>query len=99
MEAAAEGMRGEYFTGLMTLALDETGSGTLSIDQLFFSPENITVSPFINSEGVVSQNTLYGTLSREGMVLSIVCVCEENRISGFIWLDSDITHVEFLYQN
>lgn len=97
--AASEGLRGEYFNGMMTLSLDQVGSGELKIDQLFSSSEQITVSPFINSEGVSSQNTLYGTVSHENVKLSVVCVCEESGISGFFWLDSDGTHIEFLYHN
>lgn len=97
--AASEGLRGEYFSGLMTLALDQVGSGVLKIDQLFSTPEQITVSPFINSDGVSSQNTLYGTVSHENVKLSVVCVCEESGVSGFFWLDSDGTHIEFLYHN
>jgi len=97
--AASEGLRGEYFSGMMTLALDQLGSGVLKIDQLFSTPEQITVSPFINSDGVSSQNTLYGTVSHENVKLSVVCVCEESGVSGFFWLDSDGTHIEFLYHN
>ena len=97
--AASEGLRGEYFNGMMTLSLDQVGSGELKIDQLFSSSEQITVSPFINSEGVSSQNTLYGTVSHEDVKLSVVCVCEASGISGFFWLDSDGTHIEFLYHN
>ena len=97
--AASENLRGEYFSGLMTLSLDQVGSGTIQIDQLFSSSEQVSVSPFINSEGVSSQNTLYGTVSHENVKLSVVCVCEESGVSGFFWLDSDGTHIEFLYHN
>ena len=96
-EDAADGIRGESYSGFITLALDEAGGGTLSIEQLFAETENISVAPFVNSDGISSQNTLYGTLARNDMVLSVVCVCEEDGISGFIWLDSDTTHIEFLY--
>ena len=96
-EKSADDIRGESFSGVFTLALDEAGGGTLSIDQLFTETEDISVAPFVNSDGVSSQNTLYGTLARNDMVLSVVCVCEEDGISGFIWLDSDTTHIEFLY--
>ena len=96
-EEAADGIRGESFSGFFTLALDEMGDGTLSIEQLFSETENVSVAPFVNSDGISSQNTLYGTLARNDMVLSVVCVCEEDGISGFIWLDSDTTHIEFLY--
>lgn len=96
-EDATDGIRGESFSGFFTLALNEAGGGTLSIEQLFAETENVSVAPFVNSDGVSSQNTLYGTLARNDMVLSVVCVCEEDGISGFIWLDSDTTHIEFLY--
>ena len=96
-EDAADGIRGESFSGYFTLALDEAGGGTISIEQLFSETENISVAPFVNSDGVSSQNTLYGTLARNDMMISVVCVCEEDGISGFIWLDSDTTHIEFLY--
>ena len=96
-EEAADGIRGESFSGYFTLALDEAGGGTLSIEQLFSETENISVAPFVDSDGVPSLNTLYGTLARNDMVLSVVCVCEEDGISGFIWLDNDKTHIEFLY--
>lgn len=97
--AASEGLQGEYFSGQMTLNLDPVGSGTIQIDQLFSSSEQVSVSPFINSDGVTSTNTLYGTVSHANVKLSVVCVCEESGISGFFWLDSDGTHIEFLYHN
>ncbi|MEA4870041.1 MAG: hypothetical protein VB062_05335 [Christensenella sp.] len=98
-EAAAEELRGESFSGTLTLALNPVGSGILSVNQLFSSPESISVAPFVNSDGVSSQNTLYGTVSRANRKLSVVCVCEQGGVSGFFWLDSENTHIEFLYHD
>jgi hypothetical protein len=94
---AAESIRGERYTGNLTLSVDETSAGSVRIRQVFFAPEAIEVSPFTNSEGSRSQNTLYGYALRSGMKLSIVCVCEAGEISGFIWMDGESTHIEFLY--
>lgn len=97
MLSAAESIRGELFSGILSLSVDESGTGTALIQQMFFTPETISVSPFADSDGVFSQNTLYGYLVREGIKLSVVCVCEEDGVSGFIWMDSAGAHIEFLY--
>lgn len=95
--SAAEGIRGDIFPGIVSIKVDENGVGTLSIQQMFLSPEEISVSPFTNTEGVASSDTLYGYITHAGMKLSVVCVCEDQSISGFIWMDSADTHIEFLY--
>ena len=90
-------LTGKMFDGVMTIAVNAAGSGTISIGQKLFSPEAITVSAFTNSEGLVSDNTLYGISERDGTKISVVCVCAADGISGFIWIDSASMHVEFLY--
>ena len=85
------------FGGTVTLDIDSLGDGTLQIDQGFFSPEAILVSAFVDSANVTSQNTLYGTSKESGYVLTVVCVCAEGGVSGFIWMDNEETHIEFLY--
>ncbi len=95
--AAADGIRDELFPGVLSISIDESGVGTLSIQQIFVSQEDIPVSAFVDSQGVRSNNTLYGYVMRGGMKLSVVCVFEESSLSGFIWLDDDATHIEFLY--
>jgi hypothetical protein len=96
-QSAAEDIMGEAFPGVLTLSVDNGGVGTLSIQQLFFTQEVISVSPFTDTEGVTSQTTLYGYLQRNGMKLSVVCVCQSGGVSGFIWLDQKSTHIEFLF--
>jgi hypothetical protein len=95
--SAAEALRGELFSGVLFLSVDETGIGTISIRQMFFTPKEIAVSPFSGKDGAVSGDTLYGFFTRSGMKLTVVCVCADEAVSGFIWLDSESTHIEFLY--
>lgn len=97
--AAADDIRGEQFPGILSLRLAEDGTGTLLIDQLFFTPEEISVLPFTDSQGVTSSTTVYGYITRAGMKLSVVCVCDAQEISGFIWMDSESAHIEFLYHS
>lgn len=96
-QAAGEAILNEPFGGTVTLDIDSLGDGTLQIDQGFFSPEAILVSAFVDSANVTSQNTLYGTSNESGYVLTVVCVCEDGGVSGFIWMDNEETHIEFLY--
>lgn len=96
-KAAAEAIMDERFDGVMTLAIDSLGDGTIQIDQGFFSPNAILVSAFIDSDNVTSGNTLYGVSNEESFVLTVICVCAEDGVSGFIWMDNDETHIEFLY--
>ena len=97
VQSRSDALTGKLFNGVMTIAVNAAGSGTISIDHELFSPEAITVSAFTNSEGLVSDNTLYGISEHDGMNISVVCVCEAGGISGFIWMDSANMHVEFLY--
>lgn len=96
-KSAADALSGERFDGTLTVAVDAEGSGTVSIDQAFFSPEEILVSAFQDESGNRSDNTLYGVAQQNGVKLSIVCVCADGGISGFIWMDNALTHIEFLY--
>lgn len=96
-QAAGDAILNEPFGGTLTLDIDSLGDGTIQIDQGFFSPEAILVSAFVDSENVTSQNTLYGTSKETGYVLTVVCVCADGGISGFIWMDNEETHIEFLY--
>lgn len=96
-KAAADMLRSKQFGGTLTVSVNETGSGTVSIGQEFFSPEGILVSAFQDDGGNLSNNTLYGVVERDGMKISIVCVCADDGVSGFIWVDNAITHIEFLY--
>ncbi len=96
-QAAGEAILNEPFDGTMTLAIDSLGDGTIQIDQGFFSPDEIIVSAFVDSTNVTSQNTLYGVSNETGYVLTVVCVCSDGGISGFIWMDNEETHIEFIY--
>ena len=96
-KAAADMLSGKQFDGTLTVSVNETGSGTVSIGQEFFSPEGILVSAFQDDGGNLSNNTVYGVVERDGMKISIVCVCADEGVSGFIWVDNAITHIEFLY--
>jgi len=96
-QAAGEAILNEPFGGTMTLAIDSLGDGTIQIDQGFFSPDEILVSAFVDSANVTSQNTLYGVSNETGYVLTVVCVCSDGGISGFIWMDNEETHIEFIY--
>lgn len=96
-QAAGEAILNEPFGGTMTLAIDSLGDGTIQIEQGFFSPEAILVSAFVDSTNVTSKNTLYGVSNETGYVLTVVCVCSDGGISGFIWMDNEETHIEFIY--
>lgn len=96
-QAAGEAILNETFDGTMTLAIDSLGDGTIQIDQGFFSPEEILVFAFVDSANVTSKNTLYGVSNETGYVLTVVCVCADGGISGFIWMDNEETHIEFIY--
>jgi hypothetical protein len=96
-QRSADALFGEQFGGTITLDVDANGDGRVSIDQGFFPPDEIAVSAFIDSNGAVSENTLYGTLMSGGYKLTVVCVCSENSVSGFLWMDDELTHIEFLY--
>ena len=96
-QSAAEDIMGEAYPGVLSLSVDGDGVGTLAIQQLFFTEENISVSPFTDTAGVTSQTTLYGYILRNGIKLSVVCVCQSGGVSGFIWLDQTSTHIEFLF--
>ncbi len=96
-KSAADDILGKRYDGAITVSVDPDGAGSIQVDQAFFSPDAITVAAFTNESGVVSANTLYGTIHQSGMKVSIVCVFENGNISGFIWLDSEQSHIEFLY--
>lgn len=96
-KSAADDILGKRYDGAITISVDPDGSGSIQVDQAFFSPNAITVAAFTNESGIVSANTLYGTIHQSGMKVSIVCVFENGNISGFIWLDSEQSHIEFLY--
>ena len=97
VQSRSDALTGKLFNGVVTIAVNAAGSGTISIGQELFSPEAIAVSAFTNSEGLVSDNTLYGISEHDGTKISVVCVCEADGISGFIWMDSESMHMEFLY--
>lgn len=96
-QAAADALMNQRFSGTVKLDIDADGNGTVTVDQAFFSPEPIPVSAFIDSDGVVSDNTLYGALDSGGYRLTVICVCSDDTISGFFWMDDTLTHIEFLY--
>lgn len=96
-QASGEAMLNEQFDGTLTLEIDSLGDGTIQIDQGFFSPEAVLVSAFVDSANVTSENTLYGVSQETGYVLTVVCVCAEGGVSGFIWMDNEETHIEFIY--
>lgn len=94
---AADDIAGQKFDGEIIVSVDPGGSGSIQINQAFFTPNAIQVAAFKDPEGKISVNTLYGSIRQSGMKISIVCVCEDGAISGFIWLDNDLSHIEFLY--
>jgi hypothetical protein len=96
-QQSAGALLGERMEGTITLSVDGNGDGTIAIDQGLFPPDEIAVSAFVDSEGAVSANTLYGTLNAGGYKLTVVCVCADQSISGFLWMDDALTHIEFLY--
>ena len=96
-KSAADDILGKRYDGAITVSVDPSGSGSIEVNQAFFSPNAITVAAFTNESGIVSTTTLYGTIYQSGMKVSIVCVFENGNISGFIWLDSEQSHIEFLY--
>ena len=98
-KSAADDIEGRRYSGAIVVAVDPSGTGSIQINQAFFSPKAIDVVPFTDESGHVSGNTLYGTIHQSGMKVSIVCVVDGGKISGFIWLDSDQSHIEFLYYN
>lgn len=96
-QQSAGALLGERMDGTITLSVDGNGDGTIAIDQGLFPPDEIAVSAFVDSEGTVSANTLYGTLNAGGYKLTVVCVCADQSVSGFLWMDDALTHIEFLY--
>lgn len=96
-KSAADDILGKRYDGAITVSVDPYGAGSIQINQAFFTPNAITVAAFTNESGTVSTNTLYGTIHQSGMKVSIVCVFEERKVSGFIWLDNEQSHIEFLY--
>jgi hypothetical protein len=96
-KSAADDILGKRYDGAITISVDPGGSGSIQVNQAFFTPNAISVAAFTNESGTVSANTLYGTIHQSGMKVSIVCVFENGEISGFIWLDSEQSHIEFLY--
>jgi len=96
-KSAADDILGQRYDGAITVSVDPSGVGSIQINQSFFSPKAIDVAAFAGESGRVSGNTLYGTDHQSGMKISVVCVVEGDKISGFIWLDNDQSHIEFLY--
>jgi len=96
-QSAADEIAGKRFDGGITLSVDSSGTGSIQIDQAFFSPKSIDVTAFQDEKGTLSGDTLYGITFQSGIKISVVCVCKEESISGFIWLDSAESHIEFLY--
>ncbi len=96
-QQSAGALLGERFDGTITLNVDANGDGTIMIDQGFFPPDEIAVSAFVGSDGSVSTNTLYGTTMDGGYKLTVICVYSGQSVSGFFWMDDELTHIEFLY--
>ena len=96
-KSAADDILGKRYDGAITVSVDPDGAGSIQVNQAFFTPNAITVAAFTNESGTVSTNTMYGTIQQSGMKVSIVCVFEDGKVSGFIWLDNEQSHIEFLY--
>lgn len=96
-QASIDALLNETFTGSLTLDVDADGAGTVMIQQAFFAPDKIAVSAFVDSGEHVSLNTLYGVSRESGLKVTIVCVFENEKLSGFVWMDDDASHIEFLY--
>jgi len=96
-QAAMDALLNETFTGSLTLDVNSAGVGTVVIQQAFFAPDEIAVSAFVDSGEHVSTNTLYGISRENGLKVTIVCVFKESKLSGFVWMDDDSSHLEFLY--
>ena len=60
MLAAAQDMRDTLFSSLFVIAVDDSGTGTVSMRQMLLAPGKIDVTAFTNSEGIRSNSTLYG---------------------------------------
>ena len=96
-QAAMDALLNETFEGYLTLDVNAAGAGTVVIEQSFFSPDEIPVSAFVDSGENVSTTTLYGIADSYGVKVTVVCVFEDDTLSGFIWMDDGRTHMEFLY--
>ncbi len=96
-QAAVNALMDERFEGTITLNIDANGDGFVTIEQEFFSQEPVSVSAFVDSEGTISTDTLYGMLYGNGYRMTVICVCSDDSISGFFWVDNELTHIEFLY--
>lgn len=96
-QAAMDALLNKSFEGYLTLDVNAAGAGTVVIEQSFFSPDEIPVSAFVDSQENVSANTLYGIANSYGVKVTVVCVFEDDTLSGFIWMDDGRTHMEFLY--
>ena len=83
-QSAADDILGRRYPGAIIVSVDPCGIGSIQINQAFFSPKAIEVTAFTDESGNVSGNTLYGTIRQSGMKVSIVCVIDGDRISGFI---------------
>lgn len=92
-----ESALGSSFEGGLYITIDGSGNGTIQLDDEHFTSEPIPVSPLSGDDGSFSNNTIYGTVPQCDMQLSIACICSETGVSGFVWLDNELTHYELLY--
>ena len=96
-QSSAEALMDERFSGTVTLDIDANGDGSMTIEQAFFSDNYITVHAFTDNDGTISTDMLYGLMYGDGYMLSVVCVFSGDSISGFFWMDDELTHIEFQY--
>ncbi len=87
---------GDDHEGMMALNVDGAGNGTIQIDQAWFDPATVPVSAFVDN-GIVSSDTLVGTIQQNDYQVTVTCICKNGSISGFIWLDNELTHIVVMF--
>ena len=90
---------GYALEGTMTLEVDGDGNGVIRIDQeqLELDPEEVPVSAFVDDDGSVSGDTLFGIVQQSDYQLAVSCICMDGSVSGFIWMDDEQTHIVMMF--
>lgn len=90
---------GYAMEGTMTLEVDENGDGVIRIEQeqLELDLAEVPVSAFVNDDGSVSGDTLVGIAQQSDYQLAVSCICMDGSVSGFIWMDDELTHIVIMF--